>query len=338
MQLNGFAIATDQRRFTNLVAHRIVEAVTALSVSIILPTFNRLEYLRPAIQSVLAQSYPDWELLVVDDGSTDGTRAYLSGIDEPRVRALYLPHSGNPSLVRNAGIGEALGRHVAFLDSDDLWMPAKLERQLDALRTRPECRWSYTAVERIDESGRTAVDPATSPWVPYDGDITEHLLTIRAYVAMPTVVVERSLVNEVGGFDGQLRFGEDYDLWLRLALRSPVAVVDEALARVRRHAGNYSHDRVGFYTGWERLYAKATSTITDPRLLATCSRKRGEIALGLAALHGRAGDIAATWGTIAKAVGYSWRFPVWWLRAGKALLRPLFKVRHGKALPNAVHK
>src|SRR3954470_20897049 len=106
------------------------------AVSIVVPTFNRLDYLRPALASVFAQTWNDWDLVIADDGSDDDVRAYLHDLEleqRPRVRVLSLPHRGNPAAVRNAALHVATGTYVAFLDSDDLWAPRKLELQLDAL-------------------------------------------------------------------------------------------------------------------------------------------------------------------------------------------------------------
>ena len=114
---------------------------------------------------------------------------------------------------------------------------------------------------------------------------------------MPTVLAERTLVDAVGAFDEQQAFGEDYDLWFRLAARSPVVALDQRLARVRLHEGNYSHERTGFYRGWLRLYEKVEATIAEPMTAALCRRKRAELALGLANLQAgrrRPTDVART--------------------------------------------
>ena len=109
-------------------------------VSIILPTFGRLEYLRPTVASVYRQTLRDWELIVADDGSDAETRGYLRTLEaDSRVRLLWLTHTGIPAIVRNAALREARGEYVAFLDSDDLWAPDKLSRQVTLLRSRPSC-------------------------------------------------------------------------------------------------------------------------------------------------------------------------------------------------------
>src|SRR5229473_5509224 len=135
--------------------------MTAPAISIILPTFNRLKYLRLTVDSVFAQTFVDWELLVADDGSDEETRAYLKGLESlPRVKLIWLSHSGNPSAVRNAALREARGDYIAFLDSDDMWMPTKLERQIDALRVSSDRRWIYTGYVRIGDAGETKTLPS----------------------------------------------------------------------------------------------------------------------------------------------------------------------------------
>ena len=189
-------------------------------VSVILPTFNRAGYLRLAVDSVVGQTLEDWELIIADDGSAEETLLYLRGLKDPRVRIVWLRHSGNLSAVRNAAIFEARGTYLAFLDSDDVWMSRKLEAQVAAMQLSPRRRWSYTFNSRIDELGSLLSDEGVTPFRFLEGDITEALLTVEAALATPTVVAERSLVLEVGGFDVDQLFGEDYDLWLDPDVRS----------------------------------------------------------------------------------------------------------------------
>lgn len=121
-------------------------------VSVVLPTHNRVTLLRDAIASVVAQTYRHWELIVVDDGSTDDTPEVLSAITDHRVRPVRIVHSGNASVARNVGIAAARGSHVAFQDDDDVWLPDKLERQCAALGARPDAAWCYSDAEFVDES------------------------------------------------------------------------------------------------------------------------------------------------------------------------------------------
>jgi len=251
------------------------------TVSIILPTFNRLGYLRSTIDSVFAQTYSSWELVVADDGSDEETRSYLDGLADPRVKTLMLPHSGNPSAVRNAALREAQGEYLAFLDSDDVWLPEKLETQLRLMRAAPTRRWSYCKLRRIDKVGRPIPSSdGIREWAPYEGDIVEELLELDAVIATPTVIAARSLVGSVGGFDEMQLFGEDYELWLRLALHSEVSA--EELTCVRVHDQHYSGDRVAVYAGWVQMYRKILALVSSSRLRSVCGRRLAESATTLA--------------------------------------------------------
>ena len=206
---------------------------TIPTVSIIMPTFNRLNFLRASVDSVFAQTFQSWELIVADDGSEGETAEYLSKLaDLPRVRLLRLAHTGNPGAVRNAALRVARGEYVAFLDSDDVWMPTKLEVQLAALRASGDCHWSYTDHVRINDAGQSINSERNPRRTLPDGDIVEALLRLRAGTPTPTVMAERELIERAGGFDQQQGLHEDYDLWLRLALLSKVLVLAGAPDRV----------------------------------------------------------------------------------------------------------
>lgn len=297
------------------------------TVSVILPAFNRLAYLREAIDSVLAQTYTDWELIIVDDGSADETRTFLRTIQDARVKILWLPHCGNPAAVRNCALVKARGIYLAFLDSDDLWAPRKLEIQLNLMRSRGDRGWSYTKDRPIDACGNPLPEAGIQPWLPYEGSIVEPLLSIDAIISTPSVVAERSLVNEVGGFDEGQLFGEDYDLWLRLAMRSDVIVSGEPLMCTRAHLDNYSQDRVAAYRGWVRLYEKMAGIVPESRLRELCWRRRGESALVLAQLYQDKGDHRAAVQTLLNGWTYSWPYRGWWSGALKIALRPFVPSR-----------
>lgn len=293
------------------------------TVSVILPTFNRTELLRCSIDSVFAQTFKDWEMIIGDDGSGEATQSYLRSLKDPRVRTLWLAHSGNPALVRNAALKVARGRYVAFLDSDDLWAASKLERQLGALGDRPERLWSYTHCDEIDQGGqRFGAPPTGEPALP-EGWIVDAIFRLEVPITMPSIVAERSLVDEIGGFDEQLLFGEYYDLCVRLALRSQVVAIAEPLCSVRHHEENYSVDRVGDYAGWVRLYGKMMELAPCAELRRHCLSMRAKTSVILAGLRGDRGDYGGVWATLASASIYSWRYPGWWRGAVKAVTRPL---------------
>lgn len=296
---------------------------TVPSVSVILPTFNRTQFLRLAIESVYAQTYTDWEMIIADDGSAKETKSYLRSITRPQVRTIWLHHCGNPSQVRNSAIEAANGRYLAFLDSDDVWAPTKLEKQIAALRDRANSRWSYTACDQIDENGCPILKKDWRAIVRPEGWIFEELLKLDIGIAMPTVVAERNLVQEVGGFDEQQRFGEFHDLCLRLALKGEVVVVRELLCSVRTHKDHYSSDKIGDHAGWMRLYEKMADFTTDPRLRSLCAKMRAETSLKLARQQGAIGDYWGIWTTLRSAASFSWRYPKWWWGALKGIVRPM---------------
>ena len=124
-----------------------------------MPTWNRLPFVEEAAKTVIAQTYPHWEMIVVDDGSTDGTAERLDGLSDSRIRVLSSLHVGHIGRLRNRGIAAGSGEIVAFIDSDDLWVPRKLEVQLKALRNA-SAGWSYTSFEMMDVDGRARPLPA----------------------------------------------------------------------------------------------------------------------------------------------------------------------------------
>lgn len=253
------------------------------TVSVILPCCNRLHYLRQTVESVLAQTFTDWELIIADDGSEAATLAYLREVGRhDKVRVLQRAHAGNPAAIRNAALRAARGELVAFIDSDDLWLPLKLERQVGALRADGACRWSYTAVRRIGPDGAVLASDASRCWTPYAGAIFEELLTLEAVVATPSVIAERALVEEAGGFDEEQRYFEEYDLWLRLIQRSEVAVIAEPLACVRSHDEHYTHDRVAVYEARFRLLDKFTAHCLARGLGSALRTERARNAIWLA--------------------------------------------------------
>ncbi len=292
------------------------------AVSVILPTYNRLQYLRPAVDSVLAQTFSDWELIIADDGSNTQTLDYLQTVaSHPQVRLLTLPHTGNPSVVRNTAVREARGEYLAFLDSDDLWLPRKLEVQLGVHRASPQRRWSYTALLRVGESGEVmSVEKGRRRPTP-EGSILDSLLTLEAAVVTPGVVVHRSLMMEVGGFDEEQPFFEEYDLWLRLNLRSEVSAIAEPLVLVRNHDQHYSADRVGVYNARFRLLDKFEALVPDGRLAGIVARERAKTAGALALVHAAAGHRGSALRMLWRSRQSAWRSRSGWRKAGATAAR-----------------
>jgi glycosyltransferase involved in cell wall biosynthesis len=214
-------------------------------ISVIMPTFNRLAWLRAAIQSVRDQTLEDWELILADDGSDEPVREYLRELEadtEHPVRVLFLAHGGNPPAARNRALREARGEYIAFLDSDDIWLPRKLEMQIASLGERPACEWSYTRSVLVDGSGRQMPGRGLQYPADKDGWIAESLLRGEAAVTQSSVVARREAVARVGGYPEDLPICGDYELYLRLALASRIDFVDEPLVLVRRHDEHYCDD------------------------------------------------------------------------------------------------
>jgi len=192
-------------------------------VSVIIPTYNRGWILAEAIDSVLAQDYKEYELIVVDDGSTDNTREILDTYGQDII-VLRQANNG-VSAARNRGIAEADGQLVAFLDSDDLWLPRKLSRQVDFFKLNPAAVINQT--EEIWIRNGVQVNPKDRHRKP-SGMIFERSLGL-CLVSPSAVMIQKTLFDAVGVFDGNLPACEDYDLWLRIGCRYPVHLIDTPL-------------------------------------------------------------------------------------------------------------
>jgi glycosyltransferase involved in cell wall biosynthesis len=294
-------------------------------VSVVLPTFNRLEYLRIAVESVYAQTFSEWELIIADDGSDEETRAYLRALENPpHVRIIWLSHCGIPGAVRNAALREARGEYIAFLDSDDQWMPMKLERQIAALRAHVECRWSYTGYMRIDAAGEPQSSAGYDERIRYRGAIFEHLLMNAVDIWTPAVVAERRLLAQVGGFDDDLLLFEDYDLWLRLALQSEIHLIDEPLICVRSHDQHYiAGDRAGSMLACRHRSLQNVRRFVRNRLLRSLlGRVYARSVLDLASLSARTDRLAAA-RLVLSGFACSWRYRQWWAVLPWVLLKLL---------------
>ena len=203
------------------------------TVTVIIPTFNRKTLLLEALESVFAQTYKDYEVLVVDDGSADGTQETLAPYRD-RLRYIWKANGGEAS-ARNRGIREAKTAYVAFLDSDDLWDPIFLETAIRHLDRNPELGLVSTGCEVFPEGERR---PRIIPGL-LQGDLFSHLFN-RNFITASAVVAKRDCFQRVGLFDERLDQATDYDMWLRIAKAYPIAFLNQPLCRWRRHSGNIS--------------------------------------------------------------------------------------------------
>jgi glycosyltransferase involved in cell wall biosynthesis len=192
-------------------------------VSIIIPTHNRKAFVQEAVDSVLAQTYEDYELIVVDDGSADDTGEALKRY-EKRLHYLYQTNQG-VSAARNDGLAHARGEFIAFLDSDDLWLPKKLAKQVAYMDQHPEAQICYTDEIWIRRGKR--VNPKKRH-AKYSGEIYRRCLPL-CIISPSSALMRRGLFEQVGTFDPGLPVCEDYDLWLRVAARFPIFFISQRL-------------------------------------------------------------------------------------------------------------
>jgi glycosyltransferase involved in cell wall biosynthesis len=237
----------------------------APAVSIILPTYDRLTYLREAVASVVAQTVNDWELIVVDDGSADETVPWLESLDDARISVVREAHTGHKARLRNLGVARARAGRIAFLDSDDRWSAEKLERQMAYHDANPRYRWSYTGRRFIDAAGETIPTTQFTPWVAHSGWILEQVITHQANIALPTVMVERTFLQDAGGFNENFRAAEDYELWVRLAERAECGLIEEPLLDIRKHRTE-TFQRPDVSLGFVQIYRDFVARTSDPTL------------------------------------------------------------------------
>lgn len=228
------------------------------TVSVIIPTFNRAATLGRALESVYAQTRPPHEVLVVDDGSTDDTAGRVAR-DWPRVRYHARPHAG-VSAARNFGIRKATGTWIALLDSDDQWLPHKLDKQLACIRRDPGARLIHSDEIWIRNGRR--VNPMARH-AKSGGRIFERCLPLCC-ISPSAALIHRSVFEHVGLFDESLPACEDYDLWLRVCARHEVHYIDEPL--VIKHGG-HADQLSRRYWGMDRFRIQALDRLLDSGIL-----------------------------------------------------------------------
>ena len=223
-------------------------------VSVVVPAYNAMPYLPETLDSVLSQSLRDTEVIVVDNGSRDGTRAHVEGLRDPRVRLVVLPENRGISGGCNAGLAEATGDYVAPMESDDLWHVDKLERLVSLLDEDASAVLAYSFVELVDQDGRRSGNVVGRP---VEGDVREALLDDVLVPCGSAPVMRRGRLVEAGGWDETFRSSPDWELYLRLARLGPFRVVPEPLVGYRQHRTNTSVDWVTTSQDVERLLDRA---------------------------------------------------------------------------------
>jgi glycosyltransferase involved in cell wall biosynthesis len=217
-------------------------------VSVIIPAYNAEKYIVDTVNSALNQTYADLEVIVVDDGSKDGTVAALDTFGD-RIR-VHQQENGGVAKARNTGVALATGAWVAFLDADDLWMPTKVERQLACAKSAPMV---YT--DRLNIGARGDLPELQSLVTPmHQGDVFVPLLREGNFITNTSVMIRKELFTKLGGFFTGLNGTEDWDLWIRVAERNPIGFVPEPLVKYRFHEGSISRN-------WARMSRERTQVI-----------------------------------------------------------------------------
>lgn len=239
------------------------------TVSVVIATYNQAEYLSQAIKSVLRQTYEHWELIIVNDGSTDHTEQVVKPyLRHQKVRYYKKPNGGQAS-AKNMGIREARGEYVAFLDSDDYWEPSKLLAQMAIMQAQPSIGVVYSEIHSMDESGRQLIFERPSR---YSGEVVGQLYGDNC-VPFSSSMVRRSLLNRYGGFDESLRMGIDYDLWLRLSVVTLFEFIEEPLVWVRKTPTQMSasaEGRVYWATEVERRFRERYPQFVTNQMIRQC--------------------------------------------------------------------
>lgn len=203
-------------------------------ISVIIPAYNNEKTIRETIESVLNQTFSDFELIIINDGATDSTLEIVSSIQDPRIKVFSYPNAG-VSVSRNRGFQLASGKFISFLDADDLWTPNKLELQLEALQSNPEAAVAYSWLDRIDESGQFLTK---GNYRNFTGNVYEHLVEQNFLETASNPLICAEALKAVGDFNSELTPAEDWDMFLRLAEHYHFVVVPrpQILYRVSANA------------------------------------------------------------------------------------------------------
>jgi glycosyltransferase involved in cell wall biosynthesis len=232
------------------------------TISVIIPAYNSEQTIKETVESVLNQTFTDFELIVVDDSSQDGTLKIVSQIQDPRLQVFSYPHAGG-AVSRNRGFSQSSGEFIAFLDSDDLWLPDKLEVQLKALQENPQAAVAYSWLDCVDESGNFVRQGSHRT---ENGDIFAKLYLVPFVESGSNPLIRRQALLDVGCFDESLTAGQDYDLYLRLAARYHFVAVPstKVLYRIRSNSmtANFRRHEVTSLEVRERIFSQANKALS----------------------------------------------------------------------------
>jgi glycosyltransferase involved in cell wall biosynthesis len=251
-------------------------------ISIIIPTYNAAKTITETIASVQKQTIDDWELIVVNDGSTDDTLKVLNRIEDSRLTILSVDNGGVAE-ARNLGLSRATGEYIAFLDADDLWVADKLELQLQALKENPQAIVAYSWTCFMDEQKSGYVYHASSSYK-YQGNVYPRLLIADFIHSGSNTLIRKQALDSVGGFDSDCNGCEDWDLWLRLAAVGDFTVVPKHQIIYRRAMGSTTSNVEKMYT--QALFAVNKAYQNAPKHLQHLRRRsEGNLHMYTASLY-----------------------------------------------------
>lgn len=211
-------------------------------VSVIIPVYNGTKYLAETLESVISQTFRDWEVIAVNDGSSDESEIILEKYASKypfRIRYLTV-QNGGVSRARNTGVSQARGKYVAFLDQDDLWTPEKLERQVEQLENNPELGVSFTNESLIDESGFITRFKRFHLGGPNRGFVFDTLI-FDNFIPVSSLMMHKDIFLQTGGFSPEFALSEDFDFLLRITRKYPVDFIDAPLLQYREHSESGTH-------------------------------------------------------------------------------------------------
>ena len=226
-------------------------------VSVVIPAYNAMTYLPETLDSVLKQTFTDFEVLIVNDGSTDSIVTWASAITDPRVQLISQDNQGLPG-ARNTGIAHAKGEYIAFLDADDLWEPTKLEKQVQCFQENPNAGVVYTWSLLVDEYGKPTGRIFASQ---AEGNVWQQLLETDVISNGSSAMVRKDCFEAVGVFDHTLTSAEDLDMWLRIASQYSFAVVKEPLTLYRQYSRSMSKNRQRMFQNLQTVIEKAFKAV-----------------------------------------------------------------------------
>jgi glycosyltransferase involved in cell wall biosynthesis len=261
------------------------------AVSVILPVYNRESTVASAIRSVLAQTWAPLELIVVDDGSTDGTRDVLDSFGS-QITVIDHPHAG-PYVARNRGLRHAQGELIAFIDSDDVWLPDRLALQMPLMQ-RPEVGLVFGDVVHVRPGRERKRVTSFQVAPPRRGRVAAQFAWCN-FVPTSTVLVRRSCLDEAGGFAEDVALSCDYLMWFRIALRHELDFVDRIVAEYTLSADSISADLGRSIEARMQLFSRELTKTSDPATRKILKRLLFNLSwsLALAALRKRAGSVAS---------------------------------------------